>query len=199
MDANGYVAGFGLASTATNGVPTSEFIVNADKFAVVTGGGSVHPFTIGTVDGATRTIISNALIGDASISTAKIGNAQVNTLNIGANAVTVPQFVYSETPLTGNGSYQTAAAVTIYASQAGYYLITFACKQDYRSLSEWWAYFDVDGTHLFPTGGTSGTDSLCMVAATYLSAGTHTAQVLWRQGSNVDLKARTLYVQAAMR
>jgi hypothetical protein len=34
IDVNGYVSGFGLASTLGNAVPTSLFIVNADKFAI---------------------------------------------------------------------------------------------------------------------------------------------------------------------
>lgn len=34
IDNNGYVAGFGLASTVSNGTPTSIFMVTADKFAI---------------------------------------------------------------------------------------------------------------------------------------------------------------------
>jgi hypothetical protein len=34
LEVNGYVSGFGLASTAGDSVPTTDFIVNADKFAV---------------------------------------------------------------------------------------------------------------------------------------------------------------------
>lgn len=35
VDANGYVSGFGLANTVNNGTPTSEFFVNADRFAIL--------------------------------------------------------------------------------------------------------------------------------------------------------------------
>ncbi|CAG9228909.1 phage tail protein [Burkholderia vietnamiensis] len=88
IDNNGYVAGFGLASTSVNGVPTSEFAVRTDTFSVnLPGYPGVHPFTIGSVDGMPRVIISSALIGDASINTAKIGDLQVNTAKIADAAI----------------------------------------------------------------------------------------------------------------
>ena len=47
IDNNGYLSGYGLISTANNGVPTSEFIVLADKFAIVHPGDSpVVPFIV---------------------------------------------------------------------------------------------------------------------------------------------------------
>lgn len=47
-DINGYISGFGFASTANNAAPTSEFIIRADKFAVVMPGYGQHvPFAIG--------------------------------------------------------------------------------------------------------------------------------------------------------
>jgi len=39
IDANGYVAGLGLASTATNGATVSDFIVRADCFSIANPGG----------------------------------------------------------------------------------------------------------------------------------------------------------------
>jgi len=48
-DINGYVSGFGFASTANNATPTSEFIIRADKFAVVMPGyGDYVPFAVGS-------------------------------------------------------------------------------------------------------------------------------------------------------
>ena len=35
VDANGYVSGFGLANTVNNATPSSEFFVNADRFAIL--------------------------------------------------------------------------------------------------------------------------------------------------------------------
>ena len=91
IDNNGYVTGYGLLSTANNGVPTSEFVVNADRFAVIVPGTTeVYPFTVGTVNGVTKTVINSAIIGDASIGSAKIGDAAISTLKLGGAAVTVP-------------------------------------------------------------------------------------------------------------
>lgn len=53
VDLNGYVTGFGLLATSNNGVPSSSFIVRADKFAVAspTGPGiqPLVPFVVQTV------------------------------------------------------------------------------------------------------------------------------------------------------
>lgn len=49
VDANGKVAGFGLATTPKNGTPESKFIVNADRFGIgATGKEDVFPFVVDT-------------------------------------------------------------------------------------------------------------------------------------------------------
>lgn len=52
IDSNGYVSGFGLISTANNSVPTSDFIVRADRFAIGSPSGpgvpAKVPFTVQT-------------------------------------------------------------------------------------------------------------------------------------------------------
>lgn len=52
LDLNGYVSGYGLASTANNAAPTSSFIVRADSFAVASPSGPgiapVTPFIVRT-------------------------------------------------------------------------------------------------------------------------------------------------------
>ena len=93
IDTNGAVAGFGLAQTATSsGNITSEFIVNADRFALMRGGSdttaAVSPFVIQ----ATQTTINNetvpagvymtdAFIKNGSIVSAKIGSLAVDKLS----------------------------------------------------------------------------------------------------------------------
>lgn len=103
IDANGYVAGFGLAVyPKDDGTHTSEFMINADKFGVIMPSyPGVHPFTIGAVNGVPRVIISNALIGDAAIQNAKIGDAQVNTLKLAGNSVTIPSYLSGNNAATG--------------------------------------------------------------------------------------------------
>lgn len=85
VDVNGYVAGFGLASTAINGAPTSEFIVRADKFAVIAPGQTARqaPFSVGTVNGEQKVVISSAAIGDATINSAHIGSLTASKIASG--------------------------------------------------------------------------------------------------------------------
>ncbi len=109
IDNNGYVSGFGLASTATTATPTSSFIVRADRFAIASPSGPgvspATPFTVLTtaqyingvlvqpgvyitnasiMDGA----ITNAKIGNAVIDNTKIANAAIATANIADGAIT---------------------------------------------------------------------------------------------------------------
>jgi hypothetical protein len=97
IDNNGYVAGYGLASYPVNGGIVSEFAVRADTFSVqLPGYAGIRPFTIGAVYGVPRVIISNALIGDASIDNAKIGDLQVNTAKISDGAITYAKIGYAQ-------------------------------------------------------------------------------------------------------
>lgn len=65
IDNNGYVAGFGLASTSSNGVPTSEFLILADRFAIAQpnqGQGVQFPFVVTSVNGVPRVSMNSAFI-----------------------------------------------------------------------------------------------------------------------------------------
>ena len=113
-DLNGAVAGFGLASTANSaGNITSEFIVNADRFAIMRGGSNTTAATVPFVVQASSTTlngetvpagvymaeafikngaITNAKIGDAAIDNAKISNlsaSKINTGTLDASNVTI--------------------------------------------------------------------------------------------------------------
>ena len=98
IDANGHVAGFGLSSTLVNGTPSSAFIVNADKFAVVhptdtsamTNSPSLAhvPFIVTaatTIDGVSvpaGAYMKSAFIHDGSITNARIRNAAIDNAKI---------------------------------------------------------------------------------------------------------------------
>lgn len=94
IDNNGAVAGFGLASTTTDADQiTSEFIVNADRFAIMRGGDdetdAVVPFVVQAteidVNGETvpaGVYMSDAFIVNGSITRAKIGNAAIDDAKI---------------------------------------------------------------------------------------------------------------------
>lgn len=85
-DVNGAVAGFGLASTDNGaGNITSEFIVNADRFAIMRGGSNTTaataPFTVQTTATTLNgesvpagVYMSDAFIKNGSIASAKIGS-----------------------------------------------------------------------------------------------------------------------------
>lgn len=105
IDINGYVSGYGLASTAVNGTPTSEFVIRADKFAMVMPSyPNVHPFTIGAVNGVPTVIMSTAIIGDLTVGTETIKN----------NAVTQPvaAFTAGGASVTSAGSIQSVTITT---------------------------------------------------------------------------------------
>jgi hypothetical protein len=96
VDANGAVAGFGLANTTTSsGNNTSEFYVNADRFAIMRGGSdtttAVTPFvvqaTATTINGTAvpaGVYIDAAFIKNASITAAQIGSINADTISTGS-------------------------------------------------------------------------------------------------------------------
>lgn len=94
IDANGYVTGFGLASTANNAAPFSEFAVRADRFSIASPSGPGitprFPFIVTTTptveNGVTiqpGVYIDNAVIKDASITSAKIGALVADKITAG--------------------------------------------------------------------------------------------------------------------
>jgi hypothetical protein len=114
-DVNGHVAGFGLASTANDsGQITSEFIINADRFAIARGGGDTSapsvPFSVVTSNAATTEIpagvyMNTAFIKYADITAAKIGSVNADTITTGkldvANRITAGSISASLLSLDG--------------------------------------------------------------------------------------------------
>jgi len=122
IDSNGYVSGFGLASTVIGATPTSEFIVRSDKFGIASPSGPgispAEPFLVRTtaasIGGETVPVgvymnaafiqngtISNAKIGDAAIDSAKIANATIVAADI-ANATITNAQIASATIVNAN-------------------------------------------------------------------------------------------------
>ena len=118
VDTNGHVAGFGLSSTLNNGIPSSAFIVDAEKFAIVhhsdtsaatNNPNAAHvPFAVvqaTTLNGVAvpagvymkqafilNGAITNAKIGDAAIGNAKISDlsaTKIDTGTLDASKVTI--------------------------------------------------------------------------------------------------------------
>lgn len=94
IDNNGYVSGFGLASTPVNGTPFSDFIIRADRFSISSPSGPspiapVTPFIVTTttsvIDGTTvpaGVYIKSATILDGAITNAKIKDLAVDDAKI---------------------------------------------------------------------------------------------------------------------
>ena len=108
-DVNGYVSGFGLASSANNSVPTSAFVVRADSFSIANPAGPsiapAMPFIVRTTPTTINGVavpagvymtdtfvqngtITNAKIGNLAVDTAKIADLSVSTAKITAAAIT---------------------------------------------------------------------------------------------------------------
>ena len=102
IDNNGYVSGFGLASTSNTATPYSDFIIRADRFSIASPSGPgitpVIPFivttTTTTINGVTVTpgvyingaFIQGGTIQGASIAGGTIENAKL--INVSANKIT---------------------------------------------------------------------------------------------------------------
>ena len=106
VDINGAVAGFGLASTGTSqGNITSEFIVNADRFAIMRGGSNTTaasvPFIV-QASGTTlngETVPAGVYMQDAFIKNGSIVSAKIGSLAVDKITGTFAQF---QSVLTGN-------------------------------------------------------------------------------------------------
>ena len=88
IDNNGAVAGYGLASTANSaGNIISEFIVNADRFAIMRGGSNTATATVPFVVQASATtlngesVAAGVYMADAFIKNGSIASAKIGALN----------------------------------------------------------------------------------------------------------------------
>lgn len=67
-DINGYITGYGFASSANNGNPTSAFIINAGAFAVVAPGAAPRVmFAVGLVNGVAQMVIRGDVLADGAV------------------------------------------------------------------------------------------------------------------------------------
>ena len=90
---NGYISGFGLASTSNNAAPTSEFLVLADAFKIASPSGPgitpaapfivrTTPPTIGGVNVPVGVYMQEAFIANGTIGNAKIADLAVDNAKI---------------------------------------------------------------------------------------------------------------------
>jgi hypothetical protein len=173
VDLNGYVSGFGLASTANNATPFSEFAIRADRFYVASPSGPgitpIIPFIVNTtsqtVNGVTvppgvymdagfikNGTITNAKIGNAAIDDAKIAN--LSAAKITAGSIGVGSFIESTGFITGSQGWRIHGnGFAEFAATAIRGQLT-AAQIDTRNLT----IKDASGTVIFSSGGVDYTN-----------------------------------------
>jgi predicted phage tail protein len=200
IDNNGYIAGFGLSSTSSlAGVGTSEFVIYADKFGLIMPSyPGVQPFTVGTVNGVPRVILSNALIGDASISSAMIGDAQINTLKLAGEAVTVPIVVTApdrQRKGVGEGTWTVVNEGYMAMPQDGMVYILVTSAQGFANNSRYWSIrIKVAGTVVRGIMGRVANDAPVCSASVKLPAGTTKVEVEWSAHPDVILGYNEIFM-----
>ncbi len=217
-----YVAGFGVSLDNNSGVVQSQFVVAADRFAVITtnAGNVTSPFIIEggqafiadavirnaaitnakIADGA----ITNAKIGDAQITSAKIGVAEVDTLRIRGNAVTVP--VSATTPGTTGGAgvnaWQAIIAVAVTMDQGGVIQANFGCTQFFGNGVKLYSFrMLINGQVMSDFGGVwSWINGFPNVSSSInVGPGTFVIQVDWWGDTSIQISNKTLFAMGAKR
>ena len=125
VDLNGYVSGFGLASTANNATATSTFAVRADSFYIASPSGPgitpTMPFivrtsatTIGGVEVPVGVYITDGYIQNGTITNAKIADLAVDNAKIAflsadkirAGSISVGQYIQSANYVSGSAGWK---------------------------------------------------------------------------------------------
>jgi hypothetical protein len=125
VDLNGYVSGFGLASTANNATATSTFSVRADSFYIASPSGPgitpTMPFIVRTsattINGVavpagvymTDGYIQNGTITNAKIADLAVDNAKIAFLSadkIRAGSISVGQYIQSANYVSGSAGWK---------------------------------------------------------------------------------------------
>jgi hypothetical protein len=126
VDVNGYVAGFGLASTLVNGTPLSNFIIRADRFAVASPSGPgitpITPFIVNTtpvMTGAGEFLpagvyMSAAYIRDLEVALGRFQNAfitnamivSLSATKITAGVISVGNYIQSSNYVSGSSGWR---------------------------------------------------------------------------------------------
>jgi predicted phage tail protein len=202
IDNNGYIAGFGLSSSSsTADGNTSQFVIYADKFGLIMPSyPSVQPFTVGTVNGVPRVILSNALIGDASIATAMIGDAQINSLKIAGEAVTVPISVscYKAFAGAGIGNYMVITEGYFNMTDPGILYALFTGAATFPTGDKQWRMrMRINGQIMQEIGGAKFNDAPSLSSSCAVPAGVSHVEVLWYADTNrVQILTSTLFMMA---
>ena len=123
---NGYVSGFGLLSTGGDDTPTSEFMILADKFQIVTPSAGpsetpVVPFIVGEVDGVSTVGVNGQLIVDGSIKANAISTTDLFAINVSVTkaGITATGSADTDTRIWAGDTYANRASAPFRVTQAG--------------------------------------------------------------------------------
>ncbi|WP_256658683.1 DUF1983 domain-containing protein [Pseudomonas sp. LP_7_YM] len=206
-----YVAGFGLSLDNNSGVFQSQFVVAADRFAVIrdVAGNVTSPFVIdnGQVFIADAVIgtasITNAKIANGAITTAKIGVAEIDTLRIRGNAVTIPTSASTSVVSQGSGigSWIGVIAVAVTMDQPGHIQVNFSCTQSFgHGIRDYGFRLLINGGVYASFSGTWADGFPGIAYSLPVDAGTYVMQVDWYgQDANVSIANKNLFAMGAKR
>lgn len=219
IDANGYVSGYGLASTANNATPYSSFIVRADNFAIGSPSGPgitpQVPFIVRTTPSYVNgqyvppgVYMQEAFIANGTIGRAKIGHAEIDTLLLAGNSVTVPLYfsgVGGASNVTGNTVFEVASIWGTYADTVDIVAVLHWQASAANLSGNTVGIIKVDGV-TFGEWANSGIKSLTsshsMSAKAHIGAGSHRFSFHvrngWHEGS-WDLQAWSVMLLGVMR
>ncbi len=180
IDQNGYVSGFGLASTANNATPFSDFIIRADRFSIASPSGPgitpVIPFivttTTTTINGVTvnpGVYINGAFIQGGSIQGASIAGGTIENaklINVSANKITgaaleATSFIESAAYISGSQGWKIHANGTAEFAAASIRGQLTAGQIDTRNLT----IKDSSGNVLFGAGTSLSTSNITGLGA----------------------------------
>jgi len=194
VDVNGYVSGFGLASTSNNGVPTSEFTVIADKFTFAPvqtdntandGAPFFHrtvPTRINGVVVPSGTYMKAAYIHDATITNAKIADLAVDNAKIAnlsaskltAGSISVGQHIQSSGFVSGTSGWRINGDGTAEFANAVVRGTVYASSGSFTG-----TVYASSGSFTGTVNATSGTFS----GAVYASSGSFTGNIYSNAGT----------------
>ena len=154
IDSNGYVSGFGLAYTANNAAPYSDFIIRADRFSIASPSGPgltpIVPFIVtttqSTIDGTVvpaGVYIDGAYIKGGTIKGSAIEGGTITNsklINVSANKITgaaleATSFIESSAYIAGTQGWKIHANGTAEFAAASIRGQVTAAQIDSRSLT----------------------------------------------------------------
>lgn len=107
IDANGYVAGFGLAVEDNDGVPASEFIMLVDSFKIVTPGKNPRvPFIVGAVGGVSTIGVDGNMVVDGTITALKLDVDSVKARHIDTTELFIGMLLQSLNYVAGTTGWK---------------------------------------------------------------------------------------------